>query len=248
MSGWMKVAVVLSALLLAACAGGEPVSRAGGAGPVGLAAVTEGAPAAAGLAPRYHVRDMRVEVPRDLVVSEARLFHPVADIVWRAEPRGDRHAQVQQIVAESFGFGTAGMRQGPDAIVEARVRRFRTVTGTTRLTPGGVHSIRFDLTVKDAKTGAILEGPRLVVADVKAQGGGRAMAEGQAGGMQRAVIVEALSEVIRRELSRQVAPGGAPVAEGAPPAAAAPTAAAGQKPASFAARDRGWLVAMAGSI
>jgi hypothetical protein len=201
------LAILAMGLALTACAGGEPVTRTNGGGPVGFAAITETSPNAAMLAPQYNVREVRVEVPRDLQVSEANLFYPIADIVWRGEPRGDRHAQVQQVVTEAFGFGTAGMRTGPDVIVEARLRRFHALTEKTRFTTGGVHSIRFDLTVKDMASGAILDGPRFVIADVKASGGARAIAEDQAGRTQRVVIIETMSQVIRRELSRRIDPG-----------------------------------------
>jgi len=40
------------------------------------------------------IRDVEVNVSRDLRVSEAELFYPVADIVWRGEARGDRYEQV----------------------------------------------------------------------------------------------------------------------------------------------------------
>lgn len=206
--------------LLAACAGGEPVTRSTGGGPVGFAAITEAAPGSAMFQPLYDVREVRVTVPGTLVVSEANLFYPVADIVWRGEPRGDRHEQVRQIVTEAFGFGTAGMRQGPGVIVEAQVRRFHALTEKTRYTTGGVHAIRFDLTVRDAQTGAILDGPRFVIADVNAAGGRRAIEEDQQGRTQRVVIVEHLAQVIRRELSRRVDPGTPVPAPALAPAAA----------------------------
>lgn len=215
MRPFRHLAFLAAGLALAACAGGEPVTRTNGGGPVGFAAITESAPNAAMLAPLYNVREVRVEVPRDLEVSEANLFYPIADIVWRGEPRGDRYVQVQQIFTEAFGFGTAGMRNGPDVMVEARIRRFHALTEKTRFTTGGVHSIRFDLTVRDARTGAVIDGPRFVIADVKAAGGSRAIAEDQAGRTQRVVIIETLSQVIRRELSRRIDPG-QPAAPAAP--------------------------------
>lgn len=156
------------------------------------------------LAPQYDVREINVTVPRDLSVSEANMFYPMADIVWRGEPRGDRHAQVQAIFLESFGLGTGQMKNGPPVIVDAEVTRFHSLTEKTRYTVGGMHSIRFNLTVRDAETGAVIDGPRLVLADVAAAGGSRAIAEDQAGRTQRVVIVERLRGVIRKELSRVV--------------------------------------------
>lgn len=213
--------------LVAACAGGEPVTRSNGGGPVGFAAITEASPGSAFFQPLYDVREVRVTVPRSLVVSEANLFYPVADIVWRGEPIGDRHEQVRQIVTEAFGFGTAGMRTGPGVIVEVQLRRFHALTEKTRFTVGGVHSLRFDLTVRDAATGAILDGPRLVIADVPAAGGRKALEEDRMGRTQRVVIVEHMSQVVRRELSRRIdqpAPAAAPAAAPAPAVSQGPQA------------------------
>jgi hypothetical protein len=253
--------IVLGSVLgLAACAGGTPASRAVTApGPETAAA----APAAVRLAqPQYTVREVRVEVPRTLSVSEANLYYPIADIVWRGEPRGDRHAQVQRIFTEAFGFVTPELRQGPEVIVEVQVRRFHALTEKTRYTVGGVHAIRFDLTVKDARTGAILDGPRFVVADTPASGGRRALAEEQAGRTQRVVIIESIARTIRRELAppaeapgpsaavvgARAEPGALPA--GAPPApGAAPVARKAFIPADAPEpRLRGWLWGLHGSI
>ncbi len=201
MRGWRILAAMAAALMLQACAGGTPVTRASGGAPLGYAPIAEVAPGAAFLRPLYDVKEIRVDVPRTLDVSEANLFYPIADIVWRGEPRGDRYTQVRQIFSDAFGFGTSGMRQGQGVIVEVSVLRFHALTEKTRYTVGGVYSIRFDLTVRDAATGAVIEPARTVVADLKASGGARAIAEEQAGRTQRVVIVEHLAQVIRRELS-----------------------------------------------
>lgn len=155
------------------------------------------------LSSQYNVTEVNISVPQTLAVSEANMFYPIADIVWRGEPRGDRHAQVGAIFTEAFGLGTGQMKAGPAVIVDAQVERFHSLTEKTRYTVGGMHSLRFMLTVRDAATKAIIDGPRLVVADIKAAGGSRAIAEDQAGRTQRVVIIEQLSSVIRRELSRQ---------------------------------------------
>ncbi len=150
---------------------------------------------------QYDVQAVNVSVPRNLKASEANSFHPSADIVWRGELPGDRHAQVLAIFNEAMGRGTAAMHSGPQVVVDIEVVRFHCLTEKTRFTVGGVHSMQFTMTVRDAVSGAILQGPRLVVADVKAAGGARAIAEDAAGRTQRVVVVERLTEVIRRELS-----------------------------------------------
>jgi len=209
---------LLMALGLAACAGPQPASRGMAQPEPGLsllapADVSADIPAGVVvMQPKYRVAEVRVSVPRSLTASEANTFHPNADIVWRGDPRGDRHVQVTQLFNAALIEGTAGMAAGPEVVVEVVVTRFHCLTEKTRYTVGGVHSMKFDLTVRDKATGAILEGPRPVVADVKASGGAAAIAEDQAGRTQKVVVIERLSEVIRRELS---APVSGPAAEAA---------------------------------
>jgi len=202
-----KVPLLLAVLVVSACAGGEPASRSANPGQTsltmepGAATPVAARPRSEVLVAKYQVAALRINVPRSLKVSEANSFLPKADIVWRGEPRGDRHAQVAQIFNDGIAAGTAGMTSGPAVIVEVEVTRFHCLTEKTRFTVGGNHAIHFLLTVRDAATGAVLEGPRPIVADVKAAGGAAAIAEDQAGRTQRVVVVERLAEVSRRELS-----------------------------------------------
>ncbi len=147
-----------------------------------------------------HVVDVKVTVPRSLKVSEAEVFYPLADIVWRGDPRGDRYAQIEAIYAAAIPPAIAPLTQGLAVVAEIEVTRFHCVTDKTRYTVGGVHSLAFTLTIRDAASGAILSGPRKVTADVKAHGGQRAIAEDAAGITQKHVITEKLATVIRREL------------------------------------------------
>ena len=214
-----KVFSGLALLALSACATGEPASRNTAVGPMNLTQSTVSAAATFAVRPmvqvmvaRYTVTDLRVNVPRSLEVSEANAFLPKADIVWRGEPLGDRHAQVARIFNDGLLAGTAGMAQGPAVIVEVEVTRFHCLTEKTRFTVGGNHAIHFILTVRDAGTGAVLESPREIIADVKAAGGAAALAEDRAGRTQRVVVVERIAQVIRRELS---APASGAMAEAA---------------------------------
>ncbi len=153
----------------------------------------------------YDVKAVNVVVPQALKVSEANTFRPAADIVWRGDLPGDRYAQVKAIFEAAAARSTATMHAGEAVVVDLEVVRFHCLTEKTRYTIGGVHSLHFMMTVRDANTGAILQGPRMIVADVKASGGARAMAEEQSGRTQKVVVTERLAEVIRRELSAPVA-------------------------------------------
>lgn len=161
-------------------------------------------PTAVYLAAQYDVEAIRINVPRSLTVSEANTLKPRADIVWRGEALGDRHAQVAAIFNEAITTGTSVMQTGRKVDLEIEVTRFHALTERTRYTIGGVHEMRFVLTVRDAATGQVLDGPRDVVADIKAAKGAAAIAEDQAGRTQRVVTVERLTQVIRRELSTRL--------------------------------------------
>ena len=150
---------------------------------------------------RYDVKGVEITVPAELVVSEANLIYPNADIVWRGDPVGDRYAQVKSVLEEGFAAGVAEMDTGPKAVVAITLERFHALTEKARFSVGGVHDVIVSLTVTDPGSGRILEGPRRVEIAIRASGGDRAIAEDAAGNTQRVVIVAGLAEAIRRQLA-----------------------------------------------
>lgn len=199
----MMVSMLATATLLSACVASDPVSRSANTSALPSRAVVEDVAGPKVMVAQYDVKAVKVSVPKQLRVSEANLFYPVADIVWRGEPLGDRHMQVRRIFEEAAAKATARMTKGRAAVVEIEVTRFHSVTEKTRYTIGGTHSLHFNLVVRDATTGVVLDGPRKINADVKAAGGAQAVAEEQMGRTQRIVILERLEQVLRRELSAQ---------------------------------------------
>ena len=171
--GFISLAAVLA---LTACTGGDVSSRNAATPLTGAAQPARGVVIAQ---PLYTVQALRVSVPRTLKVSEANMFYPIADIVWRGDPRGDRHAQVEALMTAAL-------------------------TEKARVTTGGVHAIRFVLTVRDARSGAVLDGPRMVNADFPAWGGKRALEAEARGITEKVQIGERLKSVILRELSAPV--------------------------------------------
>lgn len=153
------------------------------------------------LGAQFNVVKVEVDVPTTLRVSEANSYKPAADIVWHGDPLGDRYEQVKAIFENALKVGTETMHKGPKVIVRIEVTKFHALTQRTRYTIGGVHAMRFVMSVVDAKTGAVLMAPRNVVADVRASGGPAAIAEDEAGRTQKVVVTEQLVSVIRRELS-----------------------------------------------
>lgn len=200
----LPYAMLAAALLLSACVSGGDVSRSSTPAPSVPTVGQAEANLPKVLRSQYEVKAVSVSVPQKLRVSEANMFYPIADIVWRGEPLADRHIQVQRIFEEAAATATSGMIQGPAVLVDLEVKRFHSVTEKTRYTVGGVHDMVYVMTLRDAATGAVIEGPREIKADVRAAGGAQAVAEDNMGRTQRVVIIERLVASLKAELSAQV--------------------------------------------
>lgn len=131
----------------------------------------------------WRVAAVEVTVPRTLSVSEAEVFVPRADIVWREDPAGDRYAQVAALMHEAVTRGAAGLKGARPVRLEVTLTRFHAMTflAETRA-PAGVHDVEFDIVARDARTGEVLAGPEHVEASFPAMTGAamaRARLEGQ---------------------------------------------------------------------
>lgn len=151
----------------------------------------------------YNVADVRISVPKALVVSEANSYYPNADIVWRGEGFGDRHQQIKAIFEASMTRGVQDMKGAQEIYVDVEVKRFHSLTQRARYTTGGTHSIKFVMTLRDTKTGAILRAPKLIKADLKAFGGNKATASERRGQTQKVRIMAHLAGLIEREVNAQ---------------------------------------------
>lgn len=162
------------------------------------------------LARDMKVTAINVTVPRSLSVSEANSYYPRADIVWRGDPMGDRHSQIQQIFQTAFAEGTQPLQGKVNVVLDVEIVRFHSVTEKTRYTVGGIHNMEFLLVVRRADTGEVLMAPRQVEANLPAFGGKRAVEEDRLGQTQKVRITGYLSQVIRQELEKQTVTPAAP--------------------------------------
>ena len=158
------------------------------------------APAAAATAPSVKVEAYQVRVPKSLRVSEANMYYPSGDIVWRGEPLGNRHAQVQKIFEESLARGTAGTNGKVPVLLDIEVRRFHALTEKARYTVGGRHEIHFVINYLNPETRQPVAEPRVIDATFKAFGGARAVAAEQNGVTQRVRIGNHLAGLLQKEL------------------------------------------------
>lgn len=149
----------------------------------------------------YDVRDIRVSFPADLSISEANSYYPIADVVWRGDPFGDRRTQIAQIFATSFRQGSSDLQGDMPVIVGINVERFHSLTERTRYSIGGTHSIRFGLTIYHGETGAIVEDTRIITADLVALGGQAAVMAEARGETQKSRIITHLGMVAAQELT-----------------------------------------------
>ena len=163
------------------------------------------------VAPSFDVTELRVVVPRDLRVSEANVYYPLGDIVWRGEAIGDRHVQVRDLMGEAFQRGTALLEGVQPVMVDINVVRFHSLTEKARYTVGGVHSIKFEMTVRDAATGDVIVPTRMINSDLPALGGRSAIEADRAGETQKKRISDHLAFLIQQELTRPLVPSGQPV-------------------------------------
>jgi hypothetical protein len=227
----MTIPRILGALALvaglSACANPE-VTRSGLPGPLGLLTGGAGPSTAtpAATAPAWSVAEVRVWVPRALSVTEANLYYPLGDIIWHGDPAGDRREQVRTVLEEGLRAeadalaAEAGDAALPEVIVEAELTRFHALTPVARATVGGLHTVAFNLTLRDADSGVVLDGPRSVRLDIPAAGGSRARRQDAEGLTQRVVITRHIGGRMVQELSAAApAPTALSRLEGGPQAA-----------------------------
>lgn len=192
-------AIVIAALALASLGACTPETTSRGlSDPAPLAAPAQVAPQAQ---TGFAIRAVEVEVPHSLHVSEANLFMPVADIVWRGDPRGDRYAQVDAIMTAAAREATQGMRRGPPAVLRLTMRRFHALTEKARYVTGGNYAVHFDMSLHDPKTGALLMPVRPVTLDIPASGGQKAVEEEARGLTQKVVITAGVVKGLRDQLA-----------------------------------------------
>ncbi|UWQ76278.1 DUF6778 family protein [Leisingera sp. M658] len=152
--------------------------------------------------PALRVSRVTVDVPRSLSVSEANSYLPKGDIVWREDPYGDRHAQVQAIVQRAMEAGSTGMGGAIEADLHIELQRFHALTQKARYTTGGIHAITFKMRLTDPATGALLRPEKTIEADLKAFGGARALEAMSRGQTQKVRITGHLANVVRQELTK----------------------------------------------
>ncbi|WP_284163316.1 DUF6778 family protein [Frigidibacter sp. SD6-1] len=161
-------------------------------------------PVPADVARSWRLANVVVTAPRSLSVSEQRSYEPKADIVWREDPEGDRHAQVEKLMRDAIARGASGLRGSTPVRFEVTMTRFHALTFEAEALPYkniGVHNVNFIMKVVNARTGEVLVGPSEMEASLPALTG-REMIEARVRGeTQKSQIQAHVARTIQAWLS-----------------------------------------------
>ncbi|AWD20659.1 DUF6778 family protein [Pseudogemmobacter blasticus] len=187
---FVLVAGVAAAALTAGCVGGTFHTA-------------YAAPIPADVSRQWKLAGVRVNVPQSLKVSEAHTYLPAADIVWREDPLGDRHAQVAALLKNAVTRGASGLRGKRGVYLDIVVSRFHALTfeAEQRFQNAGVHNIHFTASVVDARTGEVLVAPTEIEASLPALSGDQMKAARARGETQRSQITAHVATTIAGWLS-----------------------------------------------
>ncbi|MCU0903406.1 MAG: hypothetical protein MUE83_05975 [Tabrizicola sp.] len=138
----------------------------------------------------WRLAEVRIDVPRSLVVSEAKTLLPSADIVWREDPMGDRYEQVGKIMQAAVVRGAQGLRGSRPVVISITVTRFHALTYEAELSNSdwGVHNVDFVAQVSDARTGEVLVPATTIRAETPAWSGPRMREARRQGITQKSMI------------------------------------------------------------
>ncbi|MEO1639332.1 MAG: DUF6778 family protein [Pseudomonadota bacterium] len=148
----------------------------------------------------YDLRGMRFAARPNLIVSEREGYYPAADIVWRGDPLGPRVDQIEALFQAAVDRNRSVLIGSTPIILEITLVRFHGVTNRTRYSVGGIYNVIFEMTVRNAVTGEIVEPPRTVVGNLDAPGGERAVRLEESGQTQKVRVTDFLTGLLRAQL------------------------------------------------
>lgn len=148
----------------------------------------------------YRLTGLTFAAREGLTVSEENSLFPSGDIVWRGDPFGPRLPQIEAIFKVA-GDQAKGMVKGRHpVIVDVVLMRFHGQSERTQASIGGTYDIQFLMTVRDGRTGAVLEPQRLVVAELPEPGGAAFLALMQSGQTPKVRVTSLLAQTLRDQL------------------------------------------------
>ena len=77
---------------------------------------------------QWNISQVDVVAPKSLTVSELEIWAPDADIVWREDPLGDRHKQVEAIILKAAKMGTNSIRGQHKVRLKIEIMEFHAIS------------------------------------------------------------------------------------------------------------------------
>jgi hypothetical protein len=114
---------------------------------------------------------------------------------------GNRPQQIDEIFQTSIRAAAQDMNGSIPVVVDIELLRFHSLTERTRFSVGGVNSIKFNMTIRNAETDEVLEQSRTLNGDFAALGGRAAMAADNQGQGWKVRITAHLTNLFSRELT-----------------------------------------------
>ncbi len=148
----------------------------------------------------YDLRGFTFQAQPDLIISEREAYYPPSDVVWRGDPLGPRITQIGDMFQEAADRNRSFLRGHVPVVVGVTLVRFHGVTNRTRYSIGGVYNVIFDMTVRNADTGEVIEPTRRIVGNLDAPGGERAVRLEESGQTQKVRVVDFLTGLLRAQL------------------------------------------------
>ncbi|KJZ21005.1 hypothetical protein TW80_05605 [Loktanella sp. S4079] len=148
----------------------------------------------------YDLRGLNFSTKDGITVSEENRYYPTADIVWRGDEPGPRVQQIEAMFQTAAQRNESVLRGQRPIVVDVQLQRFHGVTEQTRATIGGVYNIIFLMTVRDARTGEVIEPARRIEADLRAPGGRQAIEMDRNGRTQKVEVTDFLTATLRNQL------------------------------------------------
>jgi len=189
MMGMKTIVASLTLLLLAAC---SDLPMIGG---------TTEAPVDVTQLPSMRVTSFNVTVPETLTVSEDNSYDPRADIVWRGDPIGPRYPQVKAVMESGISAGIKSLDGDVPVKLDVVLHRFHSQTQKVRYSFGGKYEVEYDLTVRDARSNAVIIPTYRVYTEADAPGGIEALAADQAGRTEKIDNINLIGHSIYRQLT-----------------------------------------------
>lgn len=149
----------------------------------------------------YRLAELNFAAMAGVTISEENNLYPQADIVWHGDVPGDRIAQIGALFHAAAARNMAGTINGIKPVtVEITLVRFHGLTRRARFSTGGVYHIVFDMTLRDYRSGAVIEPARRIVTNLEAWGGNANARRDAQGVTEKARVADFLTSVLADQL------------------------------------------------